>query len=236
MSGARSCPIRDCAGTAAPGQLMCRVCWGRVPAPLQRAVYAAWAACGRRADLAAQSLAYRAARESALLAPALRGKGLLGVTLRQPFAFALSSGATRTLSRPLPPPVPPGAWLAICAGPDFDRAAATWMADIHGVDLPPQGLPQRAIVAVAQLQRAAEAEHSQDEWAADAWLWRLGDVASLPIAIDVTAPTGAGVWLVSEDLARRVRAGYALARPSGGLGGGGPDGERAYDLKERGRR
>lgn len=40
-SGA-GCPILGCKRGRSPGMLMCKPCWSRVPAELQREVYAAW--------------------------------------------------------------------------------------------------------------------------------------------------------------------------------------------------
>lgn len=36
------CPIAGCKRNRPPGMLMCATCWHRVPADLQREVYAAW--------------------------------------------------------------------------------------------------------------------------------------------------------------------------------------------------
>jgi hypothetical protein len=41
-SSTHECPGYECENQVSGSQLMCRGCWGQVPPPLQREVYAAW--------------------------------------------------------------------------------------------------------------------------------------------------------------------------------------------------
>ena len=64
------CPAH-CGRLQAPGKFLCRPCWGRVPKPLQDAVYATWRAYGRarrgsRGEMLAALKAYRESRRVAL--------------------------------------------------------------------------------------------------------------------------------------------------------------------------
>jgi hypothetical protein len=63
--GTRRCPACQ-VRTAAPGKLMCRRCWGKVPPALQKNVYATWRKWSRDLGDADAKHAYQAASAAAV--------------------------------------------------------------------------------------------------------------------------------------------------------------------------
>jgi hypothetical protein len=69
----RPCPVPFCGNAARQGHLMCRDCWGAVPADIQREVNAAWrtvrtATRDRSALLRVHVSVYRRATDAAIAA------------------------------------------------------------------------------------------------------------------------------------------------------------------------
>ncbi len=61
----RPCPT-GCGDVTAPGRLMCRRCWARVPRDLQRDVYRTWQAWRRHLSDGDRMRAYTEAADRAL--------------------------------------------------------------------------------------------------------------------------------------------------------------------------
>jgi hypothetical protein len=163
---------------------------------------------------------------------------LLGLTIHQPYAWAISTGAKTVENRNWPPPAGTiGRYLAIHAGRQYDEVAALQLTE-HWETLglpsaPPGGgsIARGAIVAVAHLAGAvqvAEAEpgrlavvrvlgdvvaHAPEAaaspWARGEWLWVLADV----VAIEPVPCRGLQkLWTVPSNVADQVRERYAAAR------------------------
>lgn len=163
---------------------------------------------------------------------------LLGLTIHQPYAWSISTGAKPIENRNWPPPSGTiGRWLAIHAGRQYDEVAAVLLAD-HWEKLglpsaPPSAaqIARGAIVAVARLAGAvqvAEAEPGRlavvqvlgdivanapaaaaSPWARGEWLWVLDSI----VAIEPVPCRGfQKVWTVPTPVADQVRERFAAAR------------------------
>lgn len=69
----RPCPVPLCGNAARSGHLMCRGCWGNVPADAQRAVNRSWSAVraamqGKTPELRERVGIYRKASDAAIAA------------------------------------------------------------------------------------------------------------------------------------------------------------------------
>lgn len=66
------CPVPICQSKAAPGQLMCRPCWYRVPPRLKSKVGATWRAWCSDVGNVEKATAYRIASQDAIDHAAMR--------------------------------------------------------------------------------------------------------------------------------------------------------------------
>jgi hypothetical protein len=137
-----------------------------------------------------------------------------GLTLHQPWAFAIAHLDKRVENRTWEPPAwLVGGFLAIHAGKTFDREAALSLMEEfdEGVVPPPRAASyaSSAIVAVARVEEVRREPRGLDLWWCGPVGWYLGEV----VAIDPVPCRGAqGLWTLPPDVLATVRERWKAAR------------------------
>lgn len=134
---------------------------------------------------------------------------ILGLTLIQPWAWAIAHAGKRLENRTWKPWCPIGTYLAIHAGQKVDRGA---VADLQGVGVKvPLALPTSAIVAVARLVGTCdEAGVPGDQlmW----WAGPVGWVLDKVVAVEPVPCKGKqGLWRLEPPVLEQVRERWRAA-------------------------
>lgn len=135
---------------------------------------------------------------------------ILGLTLQQPWAWAICEAGKRIENRRWKPWCPKGTYLAIHAGKGWDKQGAAWLISqmAGALDVPTQAEAAQGIVAVARLGEVVQ--DSQDEWFMGPFGWRLHDVEVLPQPVPCRGAQG--LWKLPEDVRLAVRDGVRASR------------------------
>lgn len=135
---------------------------------------------------------------------------LSGLTLWQPWAWAVAHGSKRIENRPWRPwPSIVGKLLAIHAAAKVDvvdeEYAAEWICARTGLVVPAAStLPRGAIVAVARVTGSVAA--SSDPWFVGPFGWQLDQVVALPTPLPCRGRQG--LWPVPDEVARGALAAW----------------------------
>lgn len=132
------------------------------------------------------------------------GQRILGLTLHQPWAFAIAHAGKRVENRSWRPWCAVGTYLAIHAGASLDREAVRTLAQ-QGIHVPPK-FEQGAIVAVAQLAGVAHTDTQVPEEQLDWWCGPIGWLLDEVVAIEPVPCKGAqGLWRLPDEVLGEVR-------------------------------
>ena len=140
---------------------------------------------------------------------------LFALTIWQPWAHFLVTGAKRVENRDWPPPKAlVGQWIAIHAGKRYDKSGAYQIRAELDLDVPAaDALPASAIVAVAVLDRVVTEDNDglvwDDPWFVGAFGWYLRDVTPIE---PVPCPGARKLWVVRGPARAQVRARFLEAR------------------------
>lgn len=149
---------------------------------------------------------------SADLIPALAAElqDLRGLTLRQPWNWAILHAGKPVENRPMRAPrAQAGKWFALHAGAVYDEKGAAWIRTTFGLVVPgPAEVPLSCITALAKLgdcYRAGDLTKPKTPWAFGPWCYEIADRFLLPDPV----PHGGmnGWWRVGEGA--RVAIGQA---------------------------
>lgn len=137
---------------------------------------------------------------------------ILGVTLRQPWPWAIAAGHVRLINRPTRPRCPNGTYLAIAASkrpPDLRLCTAMRQKGFP----PPDPISASSIVAVGQLNGAAVSTtgvaDDQVQWWTGPVGWELVNVVAIE---PLVCEPGRGLWRIEEETLPELRARYRRAR------------------------
>lgn len=136
---------------------------------------------------------------------------ILGLTLQQPWAWAICHAGKRVENRTWRPWCPPGTRLAIrtCvtihSAPSLSQPLPAW----QGLALPTKKTAPQGIVAVARLVEVVTQGHG-DPWFFGPLGWTLDDVVTLPEPVPCKGLQG--LWRLPDEVLMQVRQGYAAAR------------------------
>lgn len=125
------------------------------------------------------------------------------LTLRQPWAWAVTAGHKRIENRTWPPTLGPGEVFAIHAGAAVPAAADvdTVRERLRGRAAVPDEFVRGAIVAVARVSGTVTA--SSDPWFTGPIGWVLEDV--VPLVEPIPCRGLLGLWPVAPELGRDIR-------------------------------
>lgn len=134
---------------------------------------------------------------------------ILGLTLHQPWAWAIASSDKRIENREWAPWCKVGTWIAIHAGKHYDEDAALALRLGRGIVVPSrEESAAGAIVAVARYAGTV-GEGCQDPWFVGPVGWRLAEVTAIA---PVPCRGAQKLWRLPEDVLAQVRAAWAAAR------------------------
>ena len=136
-------------------------------------------------------------------------KTIRGITLKQPWAWAIRNAGKRVENRTWAPPESMlGNYLAIHAGNNIDREGLSVLRERFSLSLP-ESLVCGAIVAVARLDYVVDDNSAgNDPWYGGPFGWHLDDVTP----IEHVACSGARrLWNLPPSVLRKVRANWNAA-------------------------
>lgn len=160
--------------------------------------------------------------------PAAERLPIFGLSLPQPWAWAVAWGGWRLLYQPWVPNRPAPWWIAIHATTEYDVAAAEWLtarlaeqeqtADQLGVPEdrrgpvvipPPHQLHRGHVVAVARYAGIQGDAAEGPLFAAGPDVWIVDSVTAIN---PIPCPPGRALWTVPGDVLAMLRAAWAAAR------------------------
>lgn len=144
------------------------------------------------------------------------GALIRGLTIQQPWAWAIAIGNKPVENRTWRPPEKMlGQYLALHAGKELDTEARAWMARVCGVNAPPdEELRCGAIIAVARLARVtsiaddADTLRGANRWAQGPVCWWLEEV--LPVE-PIACRGHQGLWELEPETLAALRTEWRAA-------------------------
>ena len=121
---------------------------------------------------------------------------IYGLTVLQPWAWAICEAGKRVENRTWKPEIPIGTYLAIHAGKKMDEEGI-----VPGLRAVPKNLPMGAIVAVARYQGLVM-EDDENEWFCGPYGWQLDDVRAIE---PVPCRGFQRLWKIPDDVLAVVR-------------------------------
>lgn len=140
---------------------------------------------------------------------------LRGLTLRQPWNWAILHAGKPVENRPMRAPRSQvGQWFALHAGAVYDEKGAEWIRTTFGLVVPgPAEVPLSCITALVKLgdcYRAGDLTKPKTPWAFGPWCYEVADKFILPQP--ETHGGMNGWWRVSELVRHRLSAAFAAGR------------------------
>jgi hypothetical protein len=125
------------------------------------------------------------------------------LTVHEPWASAIASGAKLIENRSWPCPLKLGDWIAIHAGKTLDKDGAEWIAE----NIPSyQAVPvKQGIIAIARFDR--NIKQSDSPWFVGPIGWEFSEVIALPKPIECRGQQG--LWTIPDTVCLRI--GEAIA-------------------------
>lgn len=214
------CHARGCKAQVPPAKFMCPRHWAMIPAELQRAVWQHFRPGqeiskdpgGNYLRAAKAAIDAVAAADGIVSPQAAERLPIFGLSMPQPWAWAVAWGGWRLLYQPWVPNRPAPWWIAIHATTEYDQAAADWLTGRLGGDLaipPPHQLHRGHVVAVARYSGIQGDAAEGPLFAAGPDVWIVDSV--VPIN-PIPCPPGRALWVVPGDVLVMLRAAAAAAK------------------------